>query len=232
MKRFTVVAAVLVSMLFTSCRQEIVGEFCAPGFVSDYRSFSSDNLPVDIGDECVTDGLLTIRLPLRYGKSSVYDTRDYRIEGEESRYYACCVKFNDLYYNQVVSITMDMTYMDNCVHAISEIVTDIEVLCDEDWAPGYPAGTSLNDIFSIRLVSLYPYVSCGYTGDVDTRIDKPLSDVTSEDMTLVRYNHIEDRVFDLYTSVLPDESVRTLRVRLSTDEGRELEYAFNLGAGE
>ena len=111
-------------------------------------------------------------------------------------------------------------------------MTDIEVLCDEDWAPGYPAGTSLNDIFSIRLVSLYPYVSSGYTGDVDTRIDKPLSDVTSEDMTLVRYNHIEDRVFDLYTSVLPDESVRTLRVRLSTDEGRELEYAFNFGAGE
>ena len=97
---------------------------------------------------------------------------------------------------------------------------------------GYPTGTLLNDIFSIRLISLYPYVSCGYTGNVDTLIDKPLSDVTSEDMTLIRLNRAEDGVFDLYTSVLPDESVRTLRVRLSTDEGYEFEYTFNLGAGE
>ena len=117
-------------------------------------------------------------------------------------------------------------------YAISDVVAGVEILCDEDWAPGYPAGTSLNDIFSIRLISLYPYVSCGYTGNVDTLIDKPLSDVTSEDMTLIRLNRAEDGVFNLYTSVLPDESVRTLRVRLSTDEGRELEYAFNFGAGE
>ncbi len=231
MKRFTVVAAVLVSMLFTSCRDKVMGQYYAPGYIAKYYAFSEQRYAFGADNVQMENGIFSVRFPFGAIRFSA-ETNDYLIDGEESDYYKFCVKFNDLSYNQCISFMTSGITKTTGAYAISDVVAGVEILCDEDWASGYPAGTLLNDIFSIRLISLYPYVSCGYTGNVDTLIDKPLSDVTSEDMTLIRLNRAEDGVFNLYTSVLPDESVRTLRVRLSTDEGRELEYAFNFGAGE
>lgn len=73
--------------------------------------------------------------------------------------------------------------------AIADAFNKISVVADADFDAAHPAGTPLDDIICLRSESAYEYIRSGYENSKPMYVNcrKPLSELTQNDMTLMRY---------------------------------------------
>lgn len=77
--------------------------------------------------------------------------------------------------------------------AIADAFSKISVVADADFDAAHPAGTPLDDIICLRSESAYEYIRTGYkypnanSSQQYVYCRKPLSELTQNDMTLMRY---------------------------------------------
>ena len=216
-------------------------EIDAPGYVSYYINMCKCRI---MATSEIEDGALSINIVLYAQQAS--SVNDYAQHKTKSHYYKICQKYDDLYYNQHIeySTIPGMSY-NNGVSAFAESVTGISIVSDDNWDSEHPSGTPLNDIFSVKYVTLYPYVQSHYKAEeIRTSVDIPLSDIADNDLKmLVPYKIVEfdkymqtgsglvkagSAFLELYTDKLPKKRLQSLHITLTTDEGKNIEYTVEL----
>lgn len=212
-------------------------KFRVPGFVSEYLILENSN-DISTVKCCVENGVLSLIFNPAGDTVGVDDY--YYNGGKDSEYYRLSKKFNDLYYNQKVSLMDGYMPYTNCFYVVSDVVTDISIVSDDDWNGEYVSGTLLNELFSFKYYTVYPYVESRYRADnVISEVDKPLSDISNSYLKMMMYedeNKIHRLPSDweapaflkLYTDKLPDNPIQSLHITLTTDEGKTLEYSVEL----
>lgn len=236
--------AAMPLLIFTSCYEkqikdvEQTADFHVPGYVSEYGFLSEQREILRFYSEDLSDGTLSIMLPLRIERT--VDVTDFLRSGDDSEYLALCRQFNDTSYDQHVVIWETGEVMCNRVSVLGEVITGIDIVSDEAWNVRYPAGSSLNTIFSVKFASVYPYVQGGYADYPLTLYDKPVSEIDAADMSMVvfsfsRYSSLFDWPDDdsgfmgLYTDVMPSvATAQTLTITLTTDSGKKIEYLVDV----
>ncbi len=110
-------------------------------------------------------------------------SKDDRV-GSEFLTYA--TKYNDLSYDRRTVPFLYQSY--------SEALVDITVSSDRAFDAQHPAGTPLDDVIRFRAASYRDYIRQLYPKDQSrkTEIDKPLTEVTADDLTLLEipYNRV------------------------------------------
>lgn len=224
-----VLTTLTLSVVCVSCG--VKQKFRVPGFVSEYKILESDVRAVEYG---IKNGELSLNL-LAWGDT--YNTYDYYSYGKETEYYRFCQKFNDLYYNQKV-YELDCHIHDNNVKVVADIITDIQIVSDDDWNGEYAAGTPLNGLFSLKYYTVYPYIASRYKAeDKITTVEMPLSEVANSNIKMMMYDSFYSRwlpddwvgvCLKFYTDCLPANPIQTLHITLTTDEGKNIEYTVEL----
>ena len=212
-------------------------KFRVPGFVSEYLTLENNN-EVSTVKCCVENGVLSL---IFNPVGDAVGVDDYYFNGgKNSEYYRFCKKFNDLYYNQKVSLVEGYMPYTNCFYVVSDVVTDIIIVSDDDWNGKYVSGTLLNELFSFKYYTVYPYIESRYKSDkVITEVDKPLPDISSSYLKMMMYEDVNNghrlpsdweapAFLKLCTDKLPDNPVQSLHITLTTDDGRKLEYSVEL----
>ena len=106
--------------------------------------------------------------------------------------------------------------------AFGEKICALTVTSSADWDAEHPAGTSLNGLFDIDFYSVYPYIKRGFTGDVLTYQQKPLSELAEDDLWLCAC----DKELHISTTSLPaTRGTHTIFVTLTLDTGEQIEYS-------
>lgn len=239
MNRLFTAVALLSAMVLVSCERPV--KFNAPGYVSEYCFASVRTQAVEVAPESAADGRISIQLPFAADRS--VKIIDYFNNSEASEYYELCCRFGDLEYDQRVSWTTNSYFHPgNGVSVVGDILSSISIESDAAWDEEHPAGAPLDDLFSVRFATVYPYIYGGYKGDVIACVDKPVVEVTSEDMTLVRNfracrpslreselcGDMTPGFMELYTDAMPQSAVRKLAVTITTSEGRRVVYDVTL----
>lgn len=234
MKRFGVVIVAVVSVVFASCEiGDRVYDYNAPGYVSEYYVLDNDNVSVESNLE---SDKLSIILKIKSGSKNFVSVCEYRKCQKESNYYDLCRKFGDLHYNQ--SVIESMGYL-KCsqVNVLADIVADIRIVGDDG-----ECSACLNELFSMRYYTVYPYIESGYSSnDKIVEINEPLSNIDANDLKMLMYFYNQPYALELpsddwhylaflelYTDKLPDNPIQSLRITLTTDEGKTLEYSVEL----
>ena len=105
---------------------------------------------------------------------------------------------------------------------ICEKICALTVTSSADWDSAHPAGASLNDLFDIDFYSIYPYIKRGFTGEVLTHQQKPLSELAEDDLWLCA----ADYEIHLLSASLPViGGTHTIFVTLTLDTGEKIEYS-------
>jgi len=83
------------------------------------------------------------------------------------KFWDLAVKHGDLYYDTVdcpdrPTLTCNSTRTPETPFVWAKDIDRIDVVSDADWDAEHPAGTSLNDLFTIECRSFYHYIACGY----------------------------------------------------------------------
>jgi len=207
-----------------------------PGYISEYIFLPENNPEISVTN--YENGILSIKLPMKFPYNYIC-VFDYGKKKKRSEYYRLCQKFDDLYYNQYVD---ELREFHNDVHAIADVITDIKIASDDAWNAAYTKDVLLNDIFSIKCTTIYPYIKSRYTADpVCTAIDKPVPEIVESDLTLLQYKLekewgdtpsgwviTENCFLEFYTACLPENPVQSLHITLTTDEGKKLEYPVEI----
>lgn len=234
MKRLEVVIVAVVSAVFASCEiGDRVYDYNAPGYVSEYYVLDDDNVSVESNLE---SGKLSIILKIESGSKNFVSVCEYRKHKKKSNYYDLCRKFGDLHYNQ--SVIESMGYL-KCsqVNVLADILTDIRILGDDG-----KCSACLNELFSLRYYTVYPYIESGYFSDDQiTEIDEPLSNIDANDLKMLMYFYNQPYALELpsddwrylaflelYTDKLPDSPIQSLHITLTTDDSKTLEYSVEL----
>jgi len=210
-------------------------KFSAPGYVSEYATISDGNVRVS---SRIDDEKLLFELGLN-NSNSYTDVGDYYFDKENSEYYRLCRKFGDLYYDQKCAYMENWVSRSNGVHVIADVVTDIRIVSDDDWNSEYTAGTLLNELFSLKYYTVYPYVESRYKTKNITAVDDTISDMPELSLKMMMYDHYDERgwlpsdwgsftFLKLYTDSLPENPVQSLHITLTTDEGKTLEYSVEV----
>lgn len=235
MKRFGVVIVAVVSVVFASCEiGDRVYDYNAPGYVSEYYVLDNDNVSVESNLE---SDKLSIILKIKSGSKNFVSVCEYRKCQKESNYYDLCRKFGDLHYNQ--SVIESMGYL-KCsqVNVLADIVADIRIVGDDG-----ECSACLNELFSMRYYTVYPYIESGYSSnDKIVEINEPLSNIDANDLKMLMYFYNQPYALELpsddwhylaflelYTDKLPDNPIQSLHITLITDEEcKKLEYSVEL----
>lgn len=240
MKRFVVIifAALIAMSVCRSCRiYDVPVKYRIPGFVSEYLILDNDNAKAE---SCVADGKLSLMLNVYASYNEVVAADEYMVNGKtDSEYYKLCLKFGDLYYNQKVSVFNDGYIDDNNVNVIADVVTDIRIVSDDDWNSEYTAGTLLNEQFSLKYYTVYPYVESRYKTQNITAVDDAVTDMPELSLKMMMYDHDNRRALlpsdwgsftflKLYTDRLPENPIQSLHITLTTDDGKTLEYSVEV----
>lgn len=118
--------------------------------------------------------------------------------------------------------------------AVSDEINEVIVSSDVAWDASHPAGSSLNDLFSIKYASHYPYISSKYkescirtVSDNNIKIGyttKKLSEITSKDLLLL------DRGSSLtfYAKRPTHSGKQTISLRLKNNSGLNIECKCSL----
>lgn len=149
-------------------------------------------------------------------------------EGAEKELYEkLCRMCGDTAYNATERREIDRLNATNFPH-----FTTINVVSDKDFDAEHPAGTSLNDVMSIRYVSAQRFIESGYTAERSRHeeISKPLDELTSNELMYSIDNTF--LVFDKEPDVLEKH---TLTITCINAEGEsysvEYKYDFTLPEG-
>lgn len=183
MKLYVFIAISLLPLL-TGC--DIPKERYRPGYISSYHYFSLHDIKVSYQHDT-----FTINCSNNNEFEDIYVTSHNYLFGNNTtlsqRYYKLCEKFGDISEHGFLTSSLDNGLMP---WASFEIVQRVSVVSDNDWSTDLTAGESLNDIFTIRYFSYFPYISSRYTGAPITSFTKPLSDLREDEMKLI-INNIE-----------------------------------------
>ncbi|MBQ2993622.1 MAG: hypothetical protein IJE21_06955 [Alistipes sp.] len=107
-------------------------------------------------------------------------------------------------------------------YVLCEKICALTVTSSADWDSAHPAGASLNDLFDIDFYSIYPYIKRGFTGDVLTYQQKPLSELAEGDLWLCA----ADYEIHLLSASLPViGGTHTIFVTLTLDTGEKIVYS-------
>ncbi len=161
----------------------------------------------------------------------------YNSGSQKDKYDALCKKHNDMSWNK--------TSFRHCVLGVDFL--SIDFVSDADFDETHSAGASLSDILRFESESLYPFVSGGYEGaefgenynrGEYTRINKPLSELTIDDMKMLgkdtHPNLLADRYYGPYIAYLFWLSEPTLSkthnitVTMISDDGRTFEKTIQV----
>lgn len=221
------------------CACSPMEHYIVPGYVSEYWFLQESN-NISVNGDDVENGILSIKLPAHISRS--VNATNYGKKHKKKEYYRLCRKFDDMYYNQYVQEPAVGNIMWNNVHAIADVITDIKIVSDDDWDASHPKGALLNDLFSVKCKTIYPYIKSRYTAEfVFTSIDKPLPDIVESDLTLLQrmsYGYYNESphywvqtsycFLEFYTDRLPASPIQSLHITLTIDERRVLEYSVEL----
>ena len=210
-------------------------KFRAPGYVSEYSYLSE--ISVQVKCDIENDELSLVLQCYSYNGST--DVGDYYFKKKNSTYYKLCQKFGDLYYNQKCAYMENWVSRSNGVHVIADVVTDIRIVSDDDWNSEYTAGTLLNELFSLKYYTVYPYVESRYKTQNITAVDDAVTDMPDLSLKMMMYDHYNERALlpsdwgpftfmKLYTDRLPENPIQSLHITLTTDEGKTLEYSVEV----
>ena len=189
-----------------------------PGYIYAYVYLDTPDNKVTYEPET-----LTILLYKKPSLSGTYaDGLDYAFgKGtRKDRYYDLCQKFGDINPDGYPCSSEDLILTPE---ASFEIVRQVTIVSDNDWNAEYPAETPLNDLFTIKYYSYFPYISSRYTSAPLTSFTKALPDLQPDEMKLI-LNNIE-----LSCSTMPTESERhTLTISFELDTDRTATYEVEL----
>ena len=234
----------LIGLDWTGC-----GSFYAtkkeksPSYVVCYVNLESIRLSIDNNDARCLFINPGFHLDVSYGLHSS--------GAEKKKYDQLCIKHNDISYNQYHVFMGKPPRDEETVAYFACDFTEITVTADKDFDETHPAGTDLSDIVRFMSWSPYKYILSGYSkyyhydkSDVSTTfdsmmrrymnkecfyekmeyypIDKPLKDLTAEDLILVGYKALSTLGM-LYFDKLPTgEGEYEVAVTIRTDDNRNL----------
>ena len=206
MKRCIIIFTLLLSL--AGCEVRKVG-FRA-GYISCYMYFNPDEINVTY-----ESGTVSIELSSSNPNRDIYVDSHSFVFGDNpllaERYYALCEKFGDIKSDGFVCYDPSYSIYP---FACFEIINSVSIVSDNDWNAEHPAGTLLNDMFSIRYCTFYPYISNNYTGQTYTLVTTSLSELLEDEMKLIQ-NSVR-----LDCATLPTASqhhVLTIAFELDTD---------------
>ena len=138
------------------------------------------------------------------------DTPNY--DYPENDYMKYATRNNDLKYNE---IELYKSYLHRT--ACSDNFKAIHVIAADDWDEKHPAGTLLDELFSLKAVSYAPFIREEYKGEKQTKIDKLLPDLTAEDLSMLNVE------MEFFAKSLPadKQKIHELTFTFVTDEGVE-----------
>jgi hypothetical protein len=87
-------------------------------------------------------------------------------------------KYNDQSFNKPIATP----YYNN---ALGNAITTFEITSDADYDATHPAGSSLTDIVWFDGRSFYPFIKSGYNDDVSTFLNKPVNQLTTDELALL-----------------------------------------------
>lgn len=215
MKRYILIAALMLSLV--GC--EIVKTGTRTGYISSYLYFNLDRIDVTYKQD---DFLLFLR-PKNPNHNTYVNAESFIFEDNPSlaeRYYALCEKFGDI---KPGGFTCYSTPGSGYPFACFEVVKKISITSDSDWSAYRPAGTLLNDLFTITYYTYYPYICNNYTGEDITEVTKPLAELQEDEMKLIQH------FIYLNSSVFPVGILNhTLTISFELDTGRTATYNVRL----
>lgn len=143
------------------------------------------------------------------------------------------VNYNDIYYDghirndkqfqEIAKENNDTDYLDKggLVTCFLQANTRVDIISDKDYAAGYPAGASLNDLFRIRAWEIKAFIDGNYDRNnpllwgktyfwyLVAPTPKVIDGVVSPEMTLLEWNTSPHPLFPtqnlLLSDVLPDQ---------------------------
>lgn len=216
MKLYVFIAISLLSLL-AGC--DIPKERYRPGYISSYHYFNPHDTKVFYQQDT-----FTINCSNNNEFEDIYVTSHNYLFGNNTTlaqcYYELCKKFGDISENGFLTSNLDNGLIP---WASFEIVKHVSVVSDNDWSTDRAAGKSLNDMFTIRYFSYFPYISSRYTGAPLTSFTKPLSDLKEDEMKLIMNN------IELSCTTLPTASQHhTLTISFDLDTDRTATYEVEL----
>lgn len=181
--------------------EEVWYEGISPGFIGEYYSVNDRKSEIKVS---VASGQLSVAISAGSVYTSVYDY----IRNGDRKYYELCEKYGDLkpggfLYRECMSPSwlMGRRYMGDypVIGALVETISGINITTFYRWDEAHPAGSSLNDIFTIKYVTYYPFIQSGWSlENPATLVEKPLSELCGSDLKLLSVSGMT-----LHTSVLP-----------------------------
>ncbi len=112
--------------------------------------------------------------------------------------------------------------------ALSLPLLSVDVVALDDYSEEYPAGSSLNDITSLKFMTCYPFVSSGYKSPYGfTEMKKKLSEIEPEDFFMLK-----DR-FGLHLNQAPTTSEEhKMQVTFTFEDGKQITQTLILSANQ
>ena len=218
MKRYIFIVLFLLSL--SGC--DITHTGTRPGYIYAYVYFDVPDSKVIYDSET-----FTIRLYRKKSLIGTYtDGQDYGFgkSPRKDRYYELCNKFGDINSDGYPCSSRDVILTPE---ASFEIVRHVSIVSDNDWNANLMAGTPLDEIFTIRYFSYFPYISNRYTGAPLTSFTKTLSDLKDDEMKLILCN------IELNCNSMPTDSHHhTLTISFDLDTDRTVTYHIELDFSE
>ncbi len=217
MQKHKILYILFTVLILTSCEPVKTG--LRIGFISCYTYFNPDTFDVTYEDNSVS-----VRLQPQHWQNNIYvNSHDFVFADNkllEERYNSLCEKFGDIYPGGFSCQSTDYSaYPAVCF----EIINSVSIVSDNDWNAEHPAGTLLNDMFSIGYCTFYPYISNNYTGQTYTLVTTSLSELQEDEMKLIQ-NSVR-----LDCATLPTVAQHhTLTVSFDLDTDRTATYYVEL----
>ncbi len=204
-------------LILTSCEPVRYG--LRTGYIKCYKYFNPDQIDVTYEQDVFS----LFFHPKSSGRDTYVNAYDFVFADNPSlaeQYYSLCEKFGDIKPDGFSFSSID--YGDH-PSACFEVVKKISITSDSDWGLRRPAGTLLNDLFTITYSTYYPYICNNYTGNELAEVTKPLAELQEDEMKLIQQS------IYLNSSVLPTGILNlTLTISFELDTGRTATYKVRL----
>ncbi|MBQ2993006.1 MAG: hypothetical protein IJE21_03825 [Alistipes sp.] len=235
---------VLATLVMCACWNEKYEDIVTYGTVGQYITINRKNEHIDVWNIPsykvlaveTENNKVTIKLSIH--DRDITNIESHALYKDDGVYQECIERFGDYNPNPVTLsyaswaggwYVTDKSYPLGSYPCAYEIIHKIEIKSSADWDAEHPAGTSLNDIFTIIFHSVYPYIKRGWTGSVATYIKKPADEIEIDDMTLLTISstmYVNNADILLISEKLPTTAgTHTIFVTLTLDTGEQIEYS-------
>lgn len=243
MKRLFFIAIAMVMVGCNEKKSDICFDINAT--VSNYVHItrSNDAMMGNVISTSVEGGELSMGLSL-FGESDCSVLSIYNNDQYASRYRQLQSKFSDnnpnastyrYYKNSKVDNGWRVESGDCIYYCLSDKISKIDITSDRAWGEGYPAGASLNELFTIQFTTLYDYVQRGFTGAPASQYKQVLSDVNPDYYALLSLGTIDrhldvENIFLSSTTLPSDYKEHNIKVSITLDTEEVIEYTAPLSS--